>query len=464
MNSKYRMTKASKVLIAQFVLNFVGLLIGFIWQLNIETQEWNYQFYSNIKVENYSLGGKTKDEGKKLLETAYIEEIASKKLHLISSEKDFSIELSKLIRDSNLDTIINNAFNYGKDLSILEKYEIISTKHDKNYNLNFTYDEDAINEFVETIEKELYVEPVDAKYVINLDGTFKRDSEGVLVIESDTKGNKLNKDKLLQSIKSISINSLNEDVYLELPLEETEAKITSAMLTGNNKRVTSFSTTFYSSTKGRATNIELCAKTINGKLLMPGDVFSFNDIVGDTTLEKGYLDAQVIVNNKVENGVGGGICQVSSTLYNAILRTGIKSLERSNHTFPSTYVGIGLDATISWDYTDYKFKNTLNYPMFIECYTKDEVLYVNIYSNESLKEKSYTIENDIYEVIKPAIEYTYDKSLKEGETKLIKAGSNGYKVRVIRKTLENNVVTSSEIISNDTYNPIPTTYATGNKR
>jgi len=458
------MTKASKVLIAQFVLNFVGLLIGFIWQLNIETREWNYQFYSNIKVENYSLGGKTKDEGKKLLETAYIEEIASKKLHVISSEKDFSIELSKLIRDSNLDTIINNAFNYGKDLSILEKYEIISTKHDKNYNLNFTYDEDAINEFVDTIEKELYVEPVDAKYVINLDGTFKRDPEGVLLIEPDTKGYKLNKDKLLQSIKSISINSLNEDISLELPLEETEAKITSSMLTGNNKRVTSFSTTFYSSTKGRATNIELCAKTINGKLLMPGDVFSFNDIVGDTTLEKGYLDAQVIVNNKVENGVGGGICQVSSTLYNAILRTGIKSLERSNHTFPSTYVGIGLDATISWDYTDYKFKNTFNYPMFIECYTKDEVLYVNIYSNESLKEKTYTIENDIYEVIKPAIEYTYDKSLKEGETKLIKAGSNGYKVRVIRKTLENNVVTSSEIISNDTYNPIPTTYATGNKR
>jgi vancomycin resistance protein YoaR len=464
MNSKYRMTKASKVLIAQFVLNFVGLLIGFIWQLNIETKEWNYQFYSNIKVENYNLGGKTKDEGKKLLETAYIEEIASKKLHVISSEKDFSIELSKLIRDSNLDTIINNAFNYGKDLSILEKYEIISTKHDKNYNLNFTYDEDAINEFIDTIEKELYVEPVDAKYVISLDGTFKRDSEGVLVIEPDAKGYKLNKDKLLQSIKSISINSLNEDVYLELPLEETEAKMTSSMLTGNNKRVTSFSTTFYSSTKGRATNIELCAKTINGKLLMPGDVFSFNDIVGDTTLEKGYLDAQVIVNNKVENGVGGGICQVSSTLYNAILRTGIKSLERSNHTFPSTYVGIGLDATISWDYTDYKFKNTFNYPMFIECYTKDEVLYVNIYSNESLKEKTYTIENDIYEVIKPAIEYTYDKSLKEGETKLIKAGSNGYKVRVIRKTLENNVVTSSEIISNDTYNPIPTTYATGNKR
>lgn len=458
------MTKASKVLIAQFVLNFVGLFIGFIWQLNIETKEWNYQFYSNIKVENYSLGGKTKDEGKKLLETAYIDEVSSKKLHVTFKEKDFSIELSKLIRDSNLDSIINNAFNYAKDLSLLEKYEIISTKHDKNYNLNFIYDEDAINKFVETIEKELYVEPIDARYVLNIDGTFSRDSEGVLLIEPDIKGYKLNKDKLLQSIKSISLNNLKEDIYLEIPIEETEAKITSAMLTGNNKKVVSFSTTFYSSTKGRTTNIELSAKTINGKLLMPGDVFSFNDIVGDTTLEKGYLDAQVIVNNKVENGVGGGICQVSSTLYNAILRTGIKSLERSNHTFPSTYVGIGLDATISWDYTDYKFKNTLNYPMFIECYTKDEVLYVNIYSNESLKEKTYTIENDIYEVIKPTTEYVYDKSLKEGETKLIKTGSSGYKVKVIRKTLVNNVVTASETISNDTYSPIPTTYATGNKR
>ncbi|MEG0772542.1 VanW family protein [Clostridium sp.] len=464
MKIQYRITRTSKILIAQFIFNCIGLLLGLIWQLSIETKEWNHQLYSNINVENHNLGGKTKDEARKLLKTEYIDQITNKRLHVTFKDRDFSIELSKLINDSNLDTVINNAFDFGKDLSILEKYQIISTKYEKRYKVAFTYDEDNLSEFVKAIQDEINKEPVNAKIVTNVDGTLKKNLDGSLFIEPAVKGYKLSNDKLLQSIRNLSINNLDEDVYIDASIEEVDASITETMLVDSNKSFASFSTTFYSSTKGRSTNIALCARTINGILLMPGDVFSFNDIVGDTTIEKGYLDAPVIVNNKVESGVGGGICQVSSTLYNAILRTGINSLERSNHTFPSSYVGIGLDATISWDYTDYKFKNTLNYPLFIECYPKDEVLYVNIYSNEKLKEKTYIIENDIYEVIKPKTEYVYNKNLKEGETHLFKNGSNGYKVKVVRKTLEKDVIVNSEIISNDTYTPIPTVYSTGSKR
>jgi vancomycin resistance protein YoaR len=463
MKIQYRITKTSKILIFQFILNCIGLLIGFIWQLSIETQDWNHQMYSNITVENYNLGGKTKDEAKNLLKTEYIDEVTRKKLHVTFNDKDFSIELSKLINNSNLDSVINNAFNFGKDLNMLEKYQFLSAKSEKSYNVAFTYDEDNLGEFIQTIQAGIYKDPVNAKIVTNTDGTLKKTSEGFLFIKPSVKGYKLSYDKLLQDIKNISIDHLDEDVYIEASTEEVEANVTEAMLLDNNRKVISFSTNFYSSSKGRATNVELCAKTINGIMLMPGDVFSFNDIVGDTTIEKGYLDAPVIVNNQVESGVGGGICQVSSTLYNAVLRTGIKSLERRNHTFPSSYVGIGLDATISWDYTDYKFQNTLNYPMLIECYTKDKVLYVNIYSNEELKKRTYTIENDIYEVIKPKMEYVYNKNLKAGKTQLLKSGSNGYKVKVIRKTFENGVIINSEIISDDTYKPIPTVYSTGKR-
>jgi len=249
-----------------------------------------------------------------------------------------------------------------------------------------------------------------------------------------------------------------------LTVEEIEASITKTMLLNIDTKIASFSTSYQGSPSGRATNIKVATKPINGILLMPDDIFSFNKIVGNRTKENGYFDAKVIVNNKIESGIGGGVCQVSTTLYNAILRTGMRSLERKNHSLPSSYVDIGLDATVSWDHLDYKFKNTLGYPVIIECYTSNAQLYFNVYSNAKLANKTYTIENDVYEVIKPPIQYIYDRTYKETSPKLTGHGSNGYKVRVIRKTYENGLLCNSEVISNDTYKPTPTVYTVGVKK
>ena len=131
-----------------------------------------------------------------------------------------------------------------------------------------------------------------------------------------------------------------------------------------NTCISSFSTSLGTSSITRISNIEVCAKAINGKILMPGEIFSFNEVVGKRTKERGYKEAPVIVNNKVESGLGGGICQVSSTLYNAVLIAGIHNIDRTHHSFPSEYVELGLDATVDWENIDFKFTNTLEYPIY----------------------------------------------------------------------------------------------------
>jgi len=194
-----------------------------------------------------------------------------------------------------------------------------------------------------------------------------------------------------------------------------------------NTCIASFSTSLDSASSTIASNIEICVKAINGKVLMPGETFSFNEVVGKRTKERGYLEAPAIDESKVESGLGGGICQVSSTLYNAILISGIQKIDRTQNSLPPKYVGLGLDATVDWDHIDLKFTNTLEYPIFIEGKINSKNLYINILSNSKLNAKKYIIENNI---------------LEEG---------NVYKVKIIRKTYENGKFVTSEVISDDTY-------------
>ena len=236
------------------------------------------------------------------------------------------------------------------------------------------------------------------------------------------------KKKILINILKIKLQlGANEDIHIEAPIQKTEAEITQTKLSLINTCISSFSTSFQSSSYMRANNIDVSVKAINGKLLLPGETFSFNDVIGERTKERGYMEAPVIINNKVESGIGGGICQVSSTLYNAILKAGIQNIVRTHHSLPSSYVELGLDATVDWENIDFKFINTLDYPMYIEMYTENKKLYINIFSNSDLNKKKYIIENNVNE------------------------DNNVYKVKVVRKTYESGNLINSELISNDVY-------------
>ncbi|MBU3145524.1 VanW family protein [Clostridium sp. CF012] len=422
MKEKYCITIGFKRSLVQFILSIIALTIGCMWGLNIENKKWSQLIYSDIKIANIALGGKTKEEAKNIIKYQYIDAIKNKKLYVTVDDKIYSVDNSNLIKGYDMDNVIDKAFNFGKNLSIIEKHKLIKTGSKKRYSLEFTCDDDSIEGFTRNIEKENNKNPINA--------TIEMAAEGAIKIDADKKGYKIEKEKLNKDIENKIKAGANEDIHITAPVKKTEAVVTKATLFLINTCIASFSTKFESSSFMRANNIDISVRAINGKILNPGESFSFNEVLGERTRERGYMEAPIIINNKIGSGIGGGICQVSSTLYNAILKTGIQGIERIHHSVPSSYVGLGLDATVDWGNIDFKFKNTLEYPIYIEARTQNKNLYINIFSNSDLNKKKYIIDNNI------------------------NGDANGYRVKVIRKTYENGMLINSEFISNDVYIPM----------
>lgn len=423
MKEKYRITLASKVLIIQFILCILGLMLGYFWGVNEEIRTWSNLIYSNIKVENIDVGGKNKTEAMDIINSQYIDKILNNKVYVTFNQRIYSINNSQLVITPDFEDVVEKAYQFGKNYSLFKKHSLINRGAKENYTIPIALNKDFLNEFVTAIEKEINTAPQDSTIDINEDGQIK--------ITPDTKGYTLEKQKLIDQISDKLGAIPNKDLYIEAPTNIQEATIKKEMLSTINTCLSTFSTTFETSSYMRSNNIDISAKAINSKVLLPGESFSFNDIVGERTPDRGYMEAPVIFGNKIESGIGGGICQVSSTLYNTVLRAGINSIQRQNHTLPTNYVDIGLDATVDWGNIDFKFENTLEYPMYLQSYTKDRTLYVKIFSNSSLSKKVYTLETNVNN--SPYLPNDVES------------------VKVVRKTFENGQLVNIETISDSIY-------------
>ncbi len=140
-----------------------------------------------------------------------------------------------------------------------------------------------------------------------------------------------------------------------------------------------FSTKYSTSNIDRTTNLRLAASKINGTVVMPGEIFSYNKVVGKRTISAGYKEAAIYQDGGVTNGLGGGICQISTTLYNAVIKAGMLIEERRNHMFVPSYASAGKDATVVWGSTDFKFENRRNYPIKIEASVSGGVATISVY-------------------------------------------------------------------------------------
>jgi len=452
----YRITLSAKILILELLICSAGLLSGFTLNVYNENKSWDNLIYPNVEVSGIILSGKTLEEGRSLLEKQFITPLLNKKVNIIADGKTFTLDNSRIILDNNFDYIVNQSFNFGKNFTPLEKSKFLKspTLH-QQYNIAFNFNESYIKDSIKVICAEINREPLNASIYFNEDGTVE--------INSDSKGIKLNESKLEEDIKNNINDIYNSVISINAPVEETPAEITVDRLCNLTTKIASFSTSFSSSSIGRAHNIELSAKSINGKIIMPGESFSFNESVGERTAQRGFMEAPVIVGFAIDSGLGGGICQVSTTLYNAILRTGVNSVERTPHTLPSDYVPLGLDATVDWSNIDYKFQNTLDYPIYIQAYTENSNLNINIYSDFNLAKYEYTIMNDVYAKIQTNTRIIDNPNLEEGEIFVTQKGYPGYRVKVLRYTHENGVLINSETISDDFYSPVPNVISRGVK-
>ncbi|MBR5520262.1 MAG: VanW family protein [Clostridia bacterium] len=176
----------------------------------------------------------------------------------------------------------------------------------------------------------------------------------------------------------------------------------------------------------RTTNVRLATEKVNEIILLPGEEFSFNNIVGERTEERGFRPAIVFAGGELVDGVGGGICQVSSTLYLACLRADLAITERSPHAYRVDYVPLGQDATVQWGYLDYRFVNNTAYPVRISAVMSDTTLTITLYGTKTDPEKRVEVESVTLNTYPYETRYVYNPELAYGEYRQTQSGKEGY--------------------------------------
>nr|WP_307405160.1 VanW family protein [Neobacillus ginsengisoli] len=225
------------------------------------------------------------------------------------------------------------------------------------------------NQFLDNLDKQISVEPENAKL----------DQYGNILPERV--GSRIYRQAFTEQFYSYYFGQ--RTVKMEVPMLSVYPSVDSELL-GNirTKRIGRYITSFNSQNKKRTTNIQLAAKAINNYVVFPGDTFSFNRVVGKRTAAKGYLRAKVIVRGEYAEDIGGGICQVSSTLFNAVDNAGLKIVERFSHSREVPYIPPGRDATVSWYGPDFVFKNKYNQPVLIQAKTLGNLLIIKVFSSD----------------------------------------------------------------------------------
>jgi len=259
------------------------------------------------------------------------------------------------------------------------KGEKIASVHRMDYSLQQPgiplINEKKFQKLLDKIDKKVYVAPVNA----GLDDSGK--------IYPEQMGSKLDRRLFMEQFYRYMYEG--GTVKIEAPQRPSYPKVDRELLSViREKQIGQYITYFNPRNKNRVQNIVLAARAVNNQVLFPGEKFSFNQVVGIRTESKGYQRAHIIVKGEIADGIGGGICQISSTLFNAVDRAGLQIIERYSHSRHVPYVPPGRDATVSWGGPDLVFQNKYNQPIFIRALVYGGQIQVLIYSSEGVNYKS----------------------------------------------------------------------------
>lgn len=364
----------------------------------------------NIFIENTNVSNLTKEEAIKYVN----ENVSPSDIELKYNGETNIISPQDIELKYNISEVVDEAYNYTKTDSYFENlkrfFEL--NKNSKNLELKSLYNETKLSEKIQSISELINVEMENAKVFIS--------NSGNISVSNATIGKELDitatKESIYDAIKAKDYSPI------DLKVDTKEPKVSNEAANSVNALLGQFSTKFSTNDSNRVTNVVLSAKSTSDVLLMPGEEFSYNTLTGTRTKSNGYKDAPVIVNGKLEQDVGGGVCQVSSTLFNSVLYSGLDVTSRRNHSLKSSYVSIGRDAMVSDGGSDFRFKNPYSHPVYIKNIVSNGVITSRIYGNAADK-KNITIKVDPYttgglEAAKTYIQYK-DSSGKVISTKYI---------------------------------------------
>ncbi len=505
-----------KVIFTILILLLFLLFISVIFSL---INMGNNKIINRVYIGDIDVSNLSQEEAKEKIETWY-KETALSNIELNYNELSENITIEQFDASVNIDELIKKACKIGKSGNIIkDNYEILFTLLFKNkIELNIQLDE-KLDKKIEEINGKLPDALQKSNYYVEEDNLIIKKGKKGIQINSEEFRKRLNETikkeenrKIIIPVNEITPEEINiEKIYNEIKKEAQNAyisqeplevhshvngvdfaisleeaknileeqkeeyiiplKITIPEITLNDlgkeafpQILGTFSTTYNTSNQNRITNLKLASEKIDGTIILPGETFSYNKVVGERTIAKGYKEAAVYAGGKVVDGIGGGICQLSSTLYNSVLYANLEITSRSNHRFLTSYVTAGRDATVSWGTIDFCFKNTRSYPIKITSEVKNGVVTTSIYGIKEEKEYEVVIESKVTEVIPYSTKYVKDSTLKEDEEEIVQYGANGAKSETYKIVKYNGIVVSREQISSDIYSPLERIVKRGTKK
>ena len=451
-------TKHKKVIVISgvVVLAVAATVGGVIANINNKVRSWEDKVYPGVHAYGVDLSGKTKEEAVTVLNDQLATLVNDKKITVTIGDKNFEIKYSDLGSTINADKTAEEALAYGKAEGMFKKNSYIKDGVDTEVNTELTYDEAKLKEFEDKINTEVEVPAIDASISINY---------GEKHITPEVIGKKIDTEELHTKLVACIDPDPNKVETVSLELQDYSPKITAEALNKIDGILGSFSGSYINDGSGRVTNMRLATGYINGTLLMPGDEFSYNKTIKDTTPENGYEKANTYVGSEVVPDYGGGVCQISTYLYRAVITSNIRSTIRYNHSMMVGYSEPSLDATVFEGDIDYRFVNTYNSPVYIEGYMTGNSITFNVYGNTEEKgNKTYELVNNVLEKYDYTTEYVDDPTLEEGKTVTKLNGAAGYKSEGYLITYENGVEVNRELISTDIYQPMNAIVHRGTKK
>lgn len=512
-------TKRSKrAIIFIFILIIALLILSTIFAL---TNMGNTNILQGVYIEEIEVSNLNTEKVNQLVndKISAIEEI-----ELTYNEYNTIVKLADIGLEVNGKDAIKDAISIGKTNNILiDNYNILKAKIFKTkLKLNIIIDENKLKEMIKNIQVEMPEAMKEYSYEIKEDELIITNGKPGKIINEDKLKQAIIanvKEQFNEKVNSIEIpvkeadpspididkiygevHKEAKDAYIEedpfelhkeedgidfkisieeakqilqeeketyiIPLKISKARVKVKDLGDKlfKQTLSKYTTIYDAGNVNRGANIALAAKTINGTVLLPGETFSYNGILGNTTKEKGYKIGTAYVGGKTVPTYGGGICQVSSTLYNAALYANLDIVERYNHSYSVSYVPAGRDATVSYGGKDFKFKNSRNYPIKINANAKNGVVSISIKGIKEEKEYEIVLTSSVLSTTPCKTVYENNNTLAEGKQKVIQTGHTGQKSIAYKTVKYNGKTISKTVLSKDTYQPMDRIVQVGTKK
>lgn len=500
--------KHNVIIVTMITLIVFILIISTIFSIiNIA----NSKMMKGISIGGINVSDLSKEETENMLKEIYNTK-EENQIYLTHGDFETTVSYEALEVEYQIEDAIKKAYNIGRTGNVFkDNFEILKSMIFKNnIEIEATIDKEMVNQISQNINNNIVGAVEQSSYYIEGDKLIitsgkeglKVDEEQLLAniytiltqekneqkqtIEIPTqtvKPDKIDIDKIYNEVHNDpkdayyttdpftihpEVNGVDFDLELarNMLLDEKEEYEIALTITKPEKtikdlgteafqdKLSTYSSKYVESNVNRTTNLRLASQKINGTILLPGEEFSYNKVVGERTIQAGYKEASVYSNGQVVNGLGGGICQISSTLYNAVIMANLDVTDRRNHQFIAPYVPVGQDATVVYGSQDFKFVNTRSHPIRLEATVSNGIATISVWGIKEETEYEVSIETKNIATISYTTQYIEDANLPVGQQVVVQSGSNGRKVEAYKVVKLNGQTVSKTLLSKDSYNPM----------